>query len=76
LVLPERCVILYWCMPGEVPAIRTIRHERHHVKQAEALGFLGWWKQYLKGLWQFGYYLHPMELEAQEAEETRLRLVP
>jgi hypothetical protein len=74
-VLPRVCVVLYWCMPGDRPAIRTIRHELCHVKQAEEFGFLKFWWHYLRGLWRFGYYLHPMELEAQEAEETRLKLV-
>lgn len=47
---------------------RLIRHEQAHWAQYKRMGLVHFYCAYLWGLIRHGYFNHPMEREAREAE--------
>ena len=64
--------LMLFRFPKEEVSDRLFRHELQHFYQGQKLGFLMY---YLKYVWlniRHGYRNHPMELEAEEYENTPL----
>ena len=51
---------------------RLRAHEEAHLRQIDRLGPWRFTWQYLTGLMRYGYWNHPMEIEAREAEYEAL----
>lgn len=58
---------LHWPAPAWL-----IAHEQVHLDQIEKYGAVGFLWRYAIGLIRYGYWAHPMEIAAREAERDHL----
>ena len=68
ITMPWRAAYyLHWPAPH-----RLVAHEQAHIRQIERYGAVGFLWRYAIGLIRHGYWNHPMEIEAREAEYEAL----
>ena len=49
---------------------QVIAHEQCHWQQYQSRGLIKFYREYFKGLNDYGYHDHPMEIECRQQTET------